>query len=49
MNTTARRLYAVAVIIVATYGISRLVQAQTEPPEVDMPSWTFREFPTPVR
>ncbi len=45
MNTTTRRLYAVAVIIVATYGISRLVQAQTEPPEVDMPPWTFREFP----
>ncbi len=48
MNTTTRRLYAVAAIIVATYGISRLVQAQTEAPEVDMPPWTFREFPLQV-
>ncbi len=45
MNTTTQRLYAVAAIIVATYGISHLVKAQTEPAEVDMPSWSFREFP----
>ncbi len=46
MNPTAKRLYAVAAIIIATYGISRLVQAQTEPPEVDPPDWTFRQLPT---
>jgi EpsI family protein len=35
----------VALIIVATYGGSRLVSAQTEPPEVEMPSWTVQEIP----
>ena len=45
MNSTAIRLYVVAAIIVATYGISRLVQAETEPPAVELPDWTFRALP----
>jgi len=49
MNPTATRLYAVAAIILATYGISRLVQAQTEPPEVDPPTWTLRDFPAQLK
>jgi EpsI family protein len=45
MNSTAKRLYAVIAIVVATYGVSRLVQAKTDTPEVEMPDWTFRQMP----
>ena len=45
MNSTAKRLYIVTMIILATYGISYLVKAGIEPPEVEMPTWTFREMP----
>jgi EpsI family protein len=45
MNSTAIRLYAAAVIVVATWGISHWVQAATAPPEVEMPNWTLRELP----
>ena len=30
MNTTTRRLYAVALIVLLTYGVNRLVKAETE-------------------
>jgi len=45
MNSTAKRLYIVALIILATFGISYLVKAGIEPPEVEMPAWTFHEMP----
>ena len=45
MNSTAKRLYIVVAIVLATYGIARWVQAQVDPPEVEMPNWTFRELP----
>jgi EpsI family protein len=45
MNSIAKRLYIVAAIIVATWGISRLLQAETESPETEMPEWTFRDLP----
>ena len=45
MSSTAKRLYVMAALIVATYGIGRLVQAEVEPPEAVMPDWTFRELP----
>jgi EpsI family protein len=45
MNSTAKRLYLVAIMVVAAYGIGRLVQAEVEPPEAVMPNWTFREMP----
>jgi EpsI family protein len=45
MNTTATRLYVVAAIIVGAYGVSRLLQIATEPPEAELPGWTFNEMP----
>jgi EpsI family protein len=45
MNSTANRLYTVILLVAATYGISRLVQAETEPPETEMPAWTFHDLP----
>lgn len=45
MNKSAIRLYAVVAIIVATWGVSALVLRATEPPGVEMPTWTFREMP----
>ena len=45
MNSTAKRLYAIVILVLATYGVSRLVQAETEPPECILPDWTFREMP----
>lgn len=45
MNSTALRLYAVVAIVAVTYGIASWVQAQVEPPGVEMPNWTFREMP----
>ncbi len=45
MNSTAIHLYIVVLIILATYGISHLMKAGIEPPEVEMPAWTFHEMP----
>jgi len=45
MSRTAIRLLVVVGIILLTYGVSKLVQIQTEPPEVELPSWTFRDMP----
>ena len=45
MNGAAKRLYVVAAIVVAVYAVSHLVQAETEPPDVEMPNWTFRDLP----
>ena len=45
MNGVAKRLYVVAAIVVAVYAVSRLVQAEADPPDVEMPNWTFRELP----
>lgn len=44
MNT-ARRLYAIVIVVLATYVGSRLVQAAVAPPEADLPGWTFKEMP----
>jgi EpsI family protein len=45
IGSTAMRIYFVALVILATYGGARLVRAALEPPEVDLPGWTFRELP----
>lgn len=45
MNSTANRLYAVVILVLATYGVNRLLLAETKPPEAVMPNWTFREMP----
>jgi EpsI family protein len=45
MSNITIRLYAIVAIILTAYGVSRLVQAQTKPPEVEMPTWTFRTLP----
>jgi EpsI family protein len=45
MGNTATRIYMLAAMIVGVYGLNRLVQAQTEPPEVEMPSWSFESLP----
>lgn len=44
-NNTMLRLYLVAALVPLTYGVARLVQVGLEPPEVEMPSWTFDELP----
>jgi EpsI family protein len=38
----------VTLIVLATYGVSRLVRAQTEAPEIEMPPWTFRTLPEQI-
>ncbi len=43
MNSTANRLYAIVILVLATYGVSRLVRPETK--EAVMPDWTFREMP----
>lgn len=45
MSNTALRLWIVVALVVAAYGVSFLVQAGTTPPDVQLPSWTFREMP----
>jgi EpsI family protein len=45
MNTTAKRLYAIAIIVLAIYGVNRLVQAAVKAPEAVFPDWTFGEMP----
>jgi EpsI family protein len=45
MNSTAVRVYIVIAVVLTVYGISYLVQAATEPPEVEKPNWTLRDFP----
>jgi EpsI family protein len=45
MNSSAKRLYVVVGIVLATIGISYLVRAETEPPQVEMPTWTLRDIP----
>ena len=45
MNSTTVRLYLVAGIVLATYGVAWLVKAGLEPPEVAMPDWTFNDMP----
>jgi EpsI family protein len=45
MSHTSKRLYVVVGIVVAAITISYLVQAATEPPEVEMPDWTLRSLP----
>ena len=45
INGTAIRLYMIVAIVLATYGVARLVQAGLEPPGVEMPDWTFKKMP----
>ncbi len=45
MSKTAIRLLVVVGIIFLTYGVSKLMQVQLKPPEVEVPSWTFRDMP----
>lgn len=45
MNSVAKRLYVVAAIIVATIGISYLVEAGLEPPAVEIPDWSLSSLP----
>jgi EpsI family protein len=45
MKNVTTRLYVVAGIVLATIGISYLVQAATEPPGVEMPTWTLSSLP----
>ncbi len=45
IGSTAARIYIVAALILATYGVAHLVQTALEPPEVVLPRWTFEEMP----
>jgi len=45
IGSTAARIYIVAALIMATYGVAHLVEAALEPPEVVLPRWTFEEMP----
>jgi EpsI family protein len=45
MKRTAVRVYVVAAIILAAYGVSYLLEAATEPPEVEQPNWSLRDLP----
>ena len=49
IGSTATRIYVVAVLILATYGVNRwVVQAAAEVPEVVLPRWTFGELPLQI-
>jgi len=45
MRNTTLRLWIVAALVTAAYGVGFLVKAGTTPPEVQLPGWTFRELP----
>jgi EpsI family protein len=45
MNNVAMRLYLVVAIVGVAYGVNRLVQAATEPPQVEEPNWSLQEVP----
>lgn len=45
INSTAIRLYVVAAVVLATYGVACFVQAGLKLPDVEMPNWTFNELP----
>ena len=45
MNSTAIRVYTVSGIVLVAFGISYLLQAATEPPEVEKPNWSLRDLP----
>jgi EpsI family protein len=45
MNGLAVRVYVVVGIVLAAYGISYVLEAATEPPEVERPDWTLRDLP----
>jgi len=46
MGNTAIRLYLLSAVILTTYGVARWEQYALEPPEVQLPTWTFHELPT---
>jgi EpsI family protein len=45
MSNVAIRIYVVVGIVLAAYGVGRLVKAAAEPPEVEMPGWSVKELP----
>ena len=45
MNRVAIRVYVVIGIVLVAYGVSHLVRAASEPPEVVMPEWTVHDLP----
>lgn len=46
MMSTAQRIYLIAIVVFAVYGVQRFLAAQTAPPaELLLPDWTFRELP----
>jgi EpsI family protein len=44
-GSTAVRVYIVAALIPLTWWGARILNASLEPPEVDMPDWSFAEMP----
>ncbi len=46
MGNTAIRLYLLSAVILATYGVAKWEKYALQPPEVQLPSWTFHELPT---
>lgn len=46
MGNTAIRLYLLSAIILATYGVAKWEKYALQPPEVQLPSWTFHDLPT---
>jgi EpsI family protein len=45
MNSITLRLYIVVVLILAASGFSWVLKLQTNPPDVEMPGWTFQDLP----
>lgn len=45
LANTATRIYVVTALILVIYGGNRLAKFATQPPEVEMPNWTFNELP----
>ena len=48
INGTAVRLCVVAALIPVTYWGAALVKASLQPPETEMPDWTFRDLPARI-
>jgi len=45
IGQTAIRLYLLSAVVLATFGIAKWEKHALQPPEVQLPSWTFHEMP----
>jgi hypothetical protein len=45
MGNTATRIYIATALVLVIYGGNKLAKLATDPPEVEMPNWTFDELP----